>query len=87
MLWTPPLLLSCPLSGSLSLDLTTPISLHPPPPTSHVPHVQILLRHGGLYVDVDFLCFGSFDDLHKRYEFYAGVSNTGTFELNNGLIG
>lgn len=48
---------------------------------------QILLRHGGVYVDVDFLCLGAFDDLHRRYEFYAGVSNTGTFELNNGLVG
>ncbi|CAM9368441.1 unnamed protein product [Scytosiphon promiscuus] len=48
---------------------------------------EILLRHGGLYVDVDFLCLGSFEDLHASYEFYAGVSNTGTFELNNGLVG
>ncbi|CAN0053305.1 unnamed protein product [Ectocarpus fasciculatus] len=54
---------------------------------SDILRYEILLRHGGLYVDVDFLCLDSFDDLHRRYEFYAGVSNTGTFELNNGLIG
>ncbi|CAN0375651.1 unnamed protein product, partial [Ectocarpus sp. 8 AP-2014] len=54
---------------------------------SDILRYEILLRHGGLYVDVDFLCLGSFEDLHKRYEFYAGVSNTGTFELNNGLVG
>ncbi|CAM9490094.1 unnamed protein product [Hapterophycus canaliculatus] len=54
---------------------------------SDILRYEILLRHGGLYVDVDFLCLGSFDSLHARYEFYAGVSNTGTFELNNGLIG
>lgn len=49
--------------------------------------VQILLRHGGLYVDVDFLCLASFEPLHRRYDFYTGLSNTGTFELNNGLVG
>ncbi|CAM9629385.1 unnamed protein product [Ectocarpus sp. 8 AP-2014] len=54
---------------------------------SDILRYEILLRHGGLYVDVDFLCLGPFEDLHKRYEFYTGVSNTGTFELNNGLIG
>lgn len=48
---------------------------------------QILLREGGLYVDVDFVCFGSFDELHRTRDFYAGLSNTGTFELNNALIG
>lgn len=46
-----------------------------------------MLRHGGLYVDTDFLCLASFEDLHRRYDFYTGVSNTGTFELNNGLVG
>lgn len=51
------------------------------------PLFQILLRYGGLYVDVDFLCLGAFDDLHRRYEMYTGMSNTGTFELNNGLVG
>ena len=49
--------------------------------------IQILLRHGGVYVDTDFLCLDSFEDLHRRYDFYTGVSNTGTFELNNGLVG
>lgn len=48
---------------------------------------QILLREGGLYVDLDFVCLGVFDGLHRRYDFYSGLSGTATFELNNGLIG
>jgi hypothetical protein len=27
------------------------------------------------------------DELHHRFEFYTGISNTGTVELNNGLFG
>ncbi|CAM9778082.1 unnamed protein product [Laminaria digitata] len=54
---------------------------------SDILRYEILLRHGGVYVDVDFLCLGAFDELHRHYELYAGVSNTGTFELNNGLVG
>lgn len=38
-------------------------------------------------MDVDFVCLGSLHELHERYDFYTGVSNTGTFELNNGLVG
>ena len=48
---------------------------------------EILHRYGGLYVDTDFECVKSLDELHCRFEFYAGISNTGTVELNNGLVG
>ncbi|CAM9411651.1 unnamed protein product [Choristocarpus tenellus] len=54
---------------------------------SDILRYEILFAEGGLYVDVDFLCFGNFESLHKTYDFFTGVSNTGTFELNNGLIG
>ncbi|CAM9921456.1 unnamed protein product [Discosporangium mesarthrocarpum] len=54
---------------------------------SDIMRYEILHQHGGLYVDVDFLCLGAFDSLHKCFHFFAGLSNTGTFELNNGLIG
>jgi hypothetical protein len=50
---------------------------------------ELLQRHGGVYVDVDMECVRSLDGLHGRGgpTFYAGFSNTGTVELNNGLIG
>ena len=49
----------------------------------------LLQRHGGIYVDVDMECVRSLDGLHGRGgpTFYAGFSNTGMVELNNGLIG
>jgi len=50
---------------------------------------ELLQRHGGIYVDVDMECVRSLDGLHGKGgpTFYAGFSNTGTVELNNGLIG
>jgi mannosyltransferase OCH1-like enzyme len=48
---------------------------------------EILERYGGIYVDTDFECIQSVDKLHQLFSFYAGISNTGTVELNNGLIG
>lgn len=50
---------------------------------------ELLQRHGGLYVDVDMECVRSLDGLHGQGgpAFYTGFSNTGTVELNNGLIG
>lgn len=51
---------------------------------------ELLLRFGGLYVDVDFECFCREDrnirSLHRQCRFYAGLSATATVELNNGLI-
>jgi hypothetical protein len=48
--------------------------------------LDILLHFGGLYVDTDFECVQNMQLLHTQpmVQFYAGVSNTGTVELNNG---
>ena len=48
--------------------------------------LAVVLRHGGLYVDVDFDCLRPFDCLHHKFAFYTGESNVGAFELNNGLF-
>lgn len=47
---------------------------------------ELLQKFGGLYVDMDMECIQSLDHLHNL-AFYTGFSNTGTVELNNGLIG
>ena len=54
---------------------------------SDIARLEILYVYGGLYVDVDYYCFRSFDDLHQLYDFYCGASNTGVIEFNNGLMG
>jgi mannosyltransferase OCH1-like enzyme len=48
---------------------------------------EILLRHGGLYIDTDFECIKPFDDLHKQCNFFAGIAYTRPAILYNGLIG
>jgi len=53
---------------------------------SDILRLWLVLQHGGLYVDVDFECLRPFDDLHHRFSFFAGASNVGAFELNNGLF-
>lgn len=54
---------------------------------SDIARYEILYRFGGLYVDTDFECLKSFDELHHSCDFYTGCSfggeNFGTF---NGLI-
>eukprot|EP00927_Polykrikos_kofoidii_P022052 TRINITY_DN20686_c0_g1_i1.p1 TRINITY_DN20686_c0_g1~~TRINITY_DN20686_c0_g1_i1.p1 ORF type:complete len:380 (+),score=48.10 TRINITY_DN20686_c0_g1_i1:75-1214(+) len=57
-----------------------------PAERSDIMRLAILLRHGGLYVDVDFECLQPFDLLQCRHTFFAGVSNVGAFEINNGLF-
>lgn len=49
---------------------------------------SILFNYGGLYIDTDFECLKSFDDLHCLSDcgFYSGLSNTGTVEVNIGLL-
>jgi mannosyltransferase OCH1-like enzyme len=56
---------------------------------SDILRYEILFRFGGLYVDTDMECVESFDSLHSNQicSFYAGWSNTGTIELNNGIFG
>jgi glycogenin glucosyltransferase len=54
---------------------------------SDVLRLDVLYAFGGLYVDTDFECLRPFDSLHHRFAFFAGLSNTGTVELCNGLMG
>lgn len=40
-----------------------------------------------MYVDVDYFCLRALDDIAASCECFAGLSNTNTLELNNGIIG
>lgn len=53
---------------------------------SDILRLELLFEHGGLYVDIDYLCVDSVSDLHRQFDFYCGASNTGVIELNNGLL-
>ncbi|CAE7528119.1 RH25 [Symbiodinium sp. CCMP2456] len=57
-----------------------------PAEKSDILRLAIILRHGGLYVDVDFECLKPLDVLHSRASFYCGLSNVGAVEVNNGLF-
>eukprot|EP00439_Symbiodinium_sp_Y106_P033541 s3652_g4.t1 len=57
-----------------------------PAEKSDILRLAIILRHGGLYVDVDFECLKPLDVLHTRASFYCGLSNVGAVEVNNGLF-
>ncbi len=50
---------------------------------------ELLERYGGVYVDVDMECLQPLDPLLEAggLTLVTGFSNTGTVELNNGLIG
>jgi mannosyltransferase OCH1-like enzyme len=50
---------------------------------------EILYTFGGLYVDVDFECFASFDIFHYAYDFYVGLQplDSQIVQLNNALVG
>jgi len=56
-----------------------------------IARIEILHQFGGLYVDVDFECLQpeSFEDLHRSYDFYCGMTplDCKSFVLNNALIG
>merc|ERR1712070_883833 len=55
---------------------------------SDILRYELLFRYGGIYADVDFECFRPFDELTScPIDFFIGISNTKTLELNNGLIG
>ena len=47
---------------------------------------EILDRFVGLYVDMDMYCVQPFDFLHYCYDFFAGISNVDSIEVNNALI-
>lgn len=46
---------------------------------------EILYRYGGLYIDTDFECLSSFNDL-TYLDFFAGTGHVGIPEVYNGLI-
>ena len=48
--------------------------------------LEVIWRFGGLYVDTDFECLHSFDELHARLDFFAAISNVGALEISNGLL-
>lgn len=54
---------------------------------SDIARYEILNRFGGIYVDVDFLSLRPLDELVDRLSFFAGLSNVGAVEINNGIIG
>jgi hypothetical protein len=40
-----------------------------------------------VYADCDFVSLRSLDEIVSKLDFFAGLSNVGAVELNNGLIG
>ncbi len=52
---------------------------------SDILRYEILYYNGGVYVDLDFECVRSFDELNYLYDFYAGLA--WPHEVNNALIG
>ena len=52
---------------------------------------EILYKHGGLYVDMDYKAFKNFDELHHLYYFYASIEpmNPGdsNIYISNAIIG
>ena len=53
---------------------------------SDIARYEILYRMGGVYLDTDMEPYRSLEPIHNRFEFYAGIANTETIELNNALI-
>ncbi len=57
---------------------------------SDILRYEILLREGGLYVDVDFQCLNPefFNFAHENYDFYAGIEplETTNLSVNNALV-
>jgi inositol phosphorylceramide mannosyltransferase catalytic subunit len=54
---------------------------------SDILRYELLERFGGVYADCDFVSLRSLDEIVSKLEFFAGLSNVGAVELNNGLIG
>lgn len=53
---------------------------------SDIVRYEILKKHGGLYVDTDYLCKSNFSDLHDRYSFYTGITLEKPVVFNNGIL-
>jgi mannosyltransferase OCH1-like enzyme len=54
---------------------------------SDIARYEILYRFGGLYVDTDFECIKSFEQLHYTLDFYAGLVHEKDCIANNAIIG
>ncbi len=58
---------------------------------SDILRYEILYKHGGLYVDMDYKALKNFDDLHHLYYFYASIeptfSNDNRITISNAIIG
>lgn len=57
-----------------------------PAERSDILRLALVLRHGGVYVDVDFQCLKPLDLLNHHFSFYTGFSNVAAFEINNGIF-
>lgn len=54
---------------------------------SDILRYEVLSRYGGVYVDIDYECIRSLDDVVIHCDFFVGFSHTEVVEINNGLIG
>lgn len=54
---------------------------------SDILRYAVLLKHGGLYVDTDFLCLDNFYELNRSVSFYSGICLEKEPQINNGIIG
>jgi len=56
---------------------------------SDIMRYEILYRYGGVYIDFDFECLQSLDELNYLYDFYIGIQplDCGFVQLGIGLIG
>lgn len=54
---------------------------------SDILRYEILAKHGGVYLDIDFECIKPLDPLHYNYSFYCCMVNESEAQVANGLIG
>ncbi len=61
---------------------------------SDILRCELLLKHGGVYVDADFECLKPFDELLRKYDFFAGIEppheiieSSRVLLISNALIG
>ena len=52
---------------------------------SDILRCEVLYQFGGVYVDIDYICVAPLTPF-EHLEFYAGASNVGCIEVNNGLL-
>jgi len=54
---------------------------------SDILRYEILYREGGIYIDIDYECLQSIENIINNCTFFAGLSSTLTLEISNGIIG